>query len=96
MDNLIVWIIIAGFYAPLHFIPPLMLVVFKTAPENRAFCMKWSIIDCSASMLLAFGLVFYFGADNILQAMIILLIALLLPYIRVTRVLLKNKTVESD
>ena len=95
MDNTIVWIIIAGFYAPLHFIPPILLVMFKTTPENRNFCLKRSIIDCSFSMLVAFGLVFYLGADKILLAMSILLVALLVPYIRVTRVLLKNNAPES-
>ena len=92
MDNTIVWIIIAGFYAPLHYIPPILLVLFKTAPENRNFCIKRSVIDSSFSMLVAFGLVFYLGAEQILQAMVILLLALLFPYIRVAKVLLKNRS----
>lgn len=95
MDNVIVWIIIAAFYAPLHFIPPILLVVFKSPVEQRRSSMMHSAIDCAVSMLLAFGLVFYFGVDQIMLAMVILLLALLLPYIRVVRVLLQSRSTES-
>jgi hypothetical protein len=94
MDNTIVWIIIAGFYAPLHFIPPVLLVLFKTHDEMRAFCMKRSLIDSTISMTLAFGLVYLVGLDNMLLAMSILLIALAMPYLRVVKVIMRNRRVE--
>ena len=91
MDNTIVWIIIAGFYAPLHYIPPVLLVLFKTSDDMRAFCMKRSLIDSTISMAIAFALVYLVGLDNMLLAMTILLVGLLIPYLRVIRVLMRNR-----
>ena len=45
-------------------------------------------------MLGAFLLVYLIGLDNMLLAMTILLAALFLPYIRVIKVALKDKTAE--
>ncbi len=94
MDNTIVWIIIAGFYAPLHYIPPVLLVLFKTDEDMRAFCMKRSLIDSTISMTLAFGIVYLIGLDNMLLAMAVLLIGLLIPYFRVLKVVLRNRQPE--
>ena len=35
MDNIIVWSIIIGFYAPLHYLPPILMILFNTSEENR-------------------------------------------------------------
>lgn len=97
MDNLIVWIIIAAFYAPLHYLVPVLLVLFKSDENNRKSHLTHSLIDSTLSMALAFGLVFYLGTDNIMQAMIILLVAMFFPYIRVTKVMLQKRVaVETD
>jgi len=85
MDNTIVWIIIIGFYAPLHYMPPVLLVLFKTSEENRKSELRGALIDCTLSMVFAFLLVYLVGLDNMLLAMGILLIALFLPYIRVVK-----------
>ena len=89
MDNTIVWIIIIGFYAPLHYMPPILLVLFKTSEENRQAELKGALIDCTLSMALAFVLVYLVGLDNMLLAMMILLVALFLPYIRVIKAVLQ-------
>ncbi|NNJ93044.1 MAG: hypothetical protein HKP55_15315 [Gammaproteobacteria bacterium] len=89
MDNTIVWIIIAGFYAPLHYMPPVLLVLFKTSEENRKPELKGALVDCTISMVLAFVLVYLVGLENMLLAMMILLAALFLPYIRVIRAALR-------
>ncbi len=94
MDNIIVWGIIIGFYAPLHYLPPILMILFKTPQEKRKYCLTRAVIDCTASMVLAFVLVYLVGLDDLLLAMTILLIALFLPYIRVIKVALKNRTVE--
>lgn len=85
MDNTIIWLIIIGFYAPLHYMPPVLLVMFKTSDENRRSELKGALLDCTVSMLLAFVLVYLVGLDNMLLAMGILLVALFLPYIRVVK-----------
>jgi len=89
MDNAIVWIIIIGFYAPLHYMPPVLLVLFKTSEENRKAELKGALIDCTLSMVLAFVLVYLVGLDNMLLAMMILLVALFLPYIRVIKAVVR-------
>jgi len=94
MDNTIVWIIIAGFYAPLHFIPPALLVLFKADEEMRKTCLKRSLLDSSLSMLLAFGIVYYIGLENMSLAMGVLLVAILLPYIRVIKVVTRTSTID--
>jgi len=91
MDNTIVWIIIAGFYAPLHYMPPVLLVLFKTSEDNRKSELKGALIDCTISMVLAFVLVYLVGLENMLLAMMILLVALFLPYIRVIKAVLRER-----
>ena len=94
MDDVIVWVIIIGFYAPLHYFPPILMILFKTPQEERKSALTGAVIDCTVSMLGAFLLVYLIGLDNMLLAMTILLAALFLPYIRVIKVALKDKTAE--
>ena len=96
MEDTIIWIIIIGFYAPLHYLPPLLMVLFKTTDENRAKMLWNTVIDCTVSMALAFGLVAAIGLENILLAMFILLLAIFLPYIRVVKIMLKNTRKADD
>jgi hypothetical protein len=91
MDNTIVWIIIIGFYAPLHYLPPILLILFNTPEEDKKAGLKGAVTDCTVSMILAFALVYLVGLDNMLLAMTILLIALFLPYIRVITTVLKER-----
>lgn len=91
MDDVIVWIIIIGFYAPLHFLPPILLILFNTHTDERKQALVRAVVDCSASMVLAFVLVYFIGLDNMLLAMGILLGALFLPYVRVVKVMLENR-----
>lgn len=90
MDNTIVWIIIIGFYAPLHYMPPVLLVLFKASEENRKTELKGALVDCTISMVLAFVLVYLVGLESMLLAMMILLAALFLPYIRVIKTVLRQ------
>lgn len=91
MDDIVIWTIIIGFYAPLHYLPPLLMTLFKTPEENRKASLIKTTLDCTISMLLAFGLVYLVGLDNMLLAMTILLIAMFLPYLRVIKLAIKNK-----
>lgn len=95
MDDIIVWSIIIGFYAPLHYLPPILMILFKTPAETRKYCLTRALVDCTFSMVLAFGLVYLVGLDNMMLAMTILLVGLFLPYIRVIKVVIKNRTTQT-
>ncbi|MEJ2213757.1 MAG: hypothetical protein P8Y20_06790 [Gammaproteobacteria bacterium] len=96
MDDTVIWIIIIGFYAPLHYLPPLLMVLFKTTDENRSNMLWTTAMDCTISMALAFGLVALVGLENMLLAMSILLLAIFLPYLRVIKVMISNRRGVAD
>lgn len=81
MDDVIVWIIIAAFYAPLHYIGPLGLVVL-TVPDSsqRKQLIRYALIESTISMLLAFALVIWLARSEMFMAMIILMLSMLVPY----------------
>jgi len=95
MDDIIIWVIIIGFYAPLHFIPPILLVMFKSDKPVRSIALRRSLIDCSLSMALAFVVIYFIGLDNMLLAMAILFGAMFLPYLRVIKISANNRESES-
>ncbi len=85
MDTLVTWLIIALFYAPLHFLVPL-LVVFLAAGEPPAALRRRLIataIDCALSMALAFTLVIWLAGERMALAMSILLLSMATPYLRI-------------
>ena len=96
MDDTVIWIIIIGFYAPLHYLPPLLMVLFKTTDENRSNMLRTIAMDCTISMALAFGLVALVGLENMLLAMSILFLAIFLPYLRVIKVMISNRRGVAD
>ena len=81
MNDLTVWIIIAGFYAPLHFLLPI-LIVFLNAEnsQQRQSGIRHAVINASLSMLVAFTIVIWLARDNrISLAMGVLFVSLLIP-----------------
>ena len=80
------WIIIALFYAPLHFSIPI-LVVGVRAPDagRRRRAIISAAIDCAVSMTIAFALAIWLAADHLQWAVAILLLFMLLPYLRALR-----------
>lgn len=84
MENLIVWLIIALFYAPLHYLLPLLIVIFRysDAPALRRKRLITTAIDCSLSMAIAFVLAIYLAGEQMLGAMLLLLCAMFTPYLR--------------
>ena len=85
MDTAVFWIIIALFYAPLHYLIPMVIVFFQSVedPELRKRRMIATAIDCTISMTLAFSLVIWLSADHLQTAMFVLMISMSLPYIRI-------------
>ena len=96
MDNIIVWAIIIGFYAPLHYLPPILMILFYTPAKTRKPGLIKDVLDCTVSMVAAFVLVYLVGLDNIMLPMMILLAALFMPYMRVIKVVLKSRTLEQE
>lgn len=88
MDDIVVWIIIAAFYAPLHFLLP-ALVLFITGRESEATrrrLIRNGLIDSALSMLVAFGLVIVLvGQGRLSLAMLVLLLSMAVPFIRIWR-----------
>jgi hypothetical protein len=88
MDDIIIWIIIAGFYAPLHYLLP-VLVLFITGQESettRRRLIRNSLIDSTLSMAVAFAIVITLAnLGHMLPAMVVLLASMSLPFVRIWR-----------
>lgn len=88
MNDLVVWLIIVAFYAPLHYLLP-MLVLFITGTESeevRRDLIRRALIDSTVSMVTAFAVVIYLvGQERMSAAMLILLSSMLYPFIGIWR-----------
>jgi hypothetical protein len=88
MDDIVVWIIIIGFYAPLHYLVP-TLVLFITGGESdqtRRRLIRHALIDSTLSMVIAFAVVIVLvQRDRIPLAMLILLLSMLYPFVGIWR-----------
>ena len=88
MDNLVVWLIIIAFYAPLHYLLPAMFL-FITGRESEAVrrrLIRRALIDSTLSLVGAFAIVIYLvGRGMISLAMLILLLSMPYPFIGIWR-----------
>lgn len=86
MDEFVVWIIIIGFFAPLHFLLP-VVVLFVSGQESeqaRRRLIRRALIDSALSLVIAFAIViFLVQQGHMLLAMVILLLAMGAPFIRI-------------
>jgi hypothetical protein len=88
MDDIIVWIIIAAFYAPLHYVlPVLILFITGSEPEHtRRAMIRRALVDSTVSMAVAFVVVIVFVQQGwISLAMLILLLSMGFPFVRIWR-----------
>ena len=85
MDTTIVWLIIALFYAPLHYLLPLLVVVMTGREEGEARRRRLvaTAIDCTLSMVIAFTVVIWLATDRLQLAMVVLLLSMAIPYLRI-------------
>ena len=82
MNDAVVWLIIAAFYAPLHYGGPIGVAILTTPSlALRHRLVRYMLIECSLSMLLAFALVIWLVKDQLGLAMLILLLSMLVPYL---------------
>lgn len=85
MDATIVWLIIALFYAPLHYLLPVLVVVMTGREEGEARRRRLvaTAIDCTLSMVIAFAVVIWLASDRLQVAMFVLLLSMATPYLRI-------------
>jgi len=85
MDATVVWLIIALFYAPLHYLLPTLVVAMTGAEEGEARKRRLiaTAIDCTLSMVIAFVVVIWLAADRLQVAMFVLLLSMAAPYVRI-------------
>jgi hypothetical protein len=88
MDTLVTWLIIIAFYAPLHYLLP-VLVLFITGRESeemRKGLIQRALVDSTLSMVGAFAIVIYLVAQELMSiAMLILLLSMLYPFFGIWR-----------
>ena len=94
MNDPIIWIIIIAFYAPLHFMLPVLFlfIVGNESETVRKQLIRKALIDAALSMVVAFIIAIMFvNYDQIALAMVVLIIFMLIPFIRIlkNRLLLK-------
>ncbi len=88
MNDITIWIIIAVFYAPLHFmLPVLFLFIVGDETETvRRKLVRGVIIDAAASMLIAFAIAITLANFDLLALSIIILVLFMAtPFIRIIR-----------
>lgn len=83
MNDPLTWLIIALFYAPLHFLPPALIVLIGSERRDRRSRLRWTLIDCSLSMMMSLATVIWLlGRGQLTLAMGVMLLSMGLPYVR--------------
>lgn len=88
MDDIVIWIIIAAFYAPLHYLlPVLILFITGSEPEPvRKRLIRNALLDSTVSMVLAFAVVIALVQfDYMSLGMLVLLLSMFVPFVRILR-----------
>lgn len=88
MDDPVTWMIIIAFYAPLHFMLP-VLFLFIVGGETevvRKQLIRLALIDATLSMVVAFSLAIVLANySRVALAMTVLVLFMLVPFIRILR-----------
>ena len=88
MEDPIIWIIIIAFYAPLHFmLPVLFLFIVGDETETvRKEMIRRAVIDAAISMVVAFALaILLVNYEQIALAMVVLILFMVTPFIRIIK-----------
>ena len=88
MNDPVIWIIIIAFYAPLHFMLPLLFlfIVGHESETVRKQLIRRALIDAALSMVVAFAVaIMLVSYEQIALAMVILMLFMLVPFIRIIR-----------
>jgi hypothetical protein len=88
VDDPVIWIIIIAFYAPLHFMLP-VLFLFIVGDETEAVrkqLIRRALMDAALSMVVAFAVaILLVNNSQIALAMVVLILFMLAPFIRILR-----------
>ena len=88
MDDPVIWIIIIAFYAPLHFMLPVLFlfIVGEETETLRKQLIRRALIDAALSMVVAFAIAILLVNNNKIGfAMVVLILFMLAPFIRIIR-----------
>jgi len=88
VNDPIIWIIIFVFYAPLHFMLPVLFlfIVGDESEAERRLLIRHALIDAALSMVVAFVLaIVLVNYEHIALAMVVLMLFMLTPFIRIAR-----------
>jgi len=88
VNDPIVWIIIVVFYAPLHFMLPVLFlfIVGDEAEAVRKQMIRRALIDAAVSMVVAFALaIVLVNYTQVALAMVVLILFMLAPFVRIIR-----------
>ena len=88
MNDPVIWIIIIAFYAPLHFMLPVLFlfIVGHESETMRQRLIRIALIDAALSMVVAFALaIVLVNYEQIAFAMVILVLFMVVPFIRIIR-----------
>jgi uncharacterized membrane protein YesL len=88
VNDPVIWIIIIAFYAPLHFMLPLLFlfIVGHESETVRKQLIRRALIDAALSMVVAFAVaIMLVSYEQIALAMVILMLFMLVPFIRIIR-----------
>ncbi len=88
MEDPIIWIIIIAFYAPLHFMLPVLFlfIVGHETETLRKEMIRSAVIDAAISMIVAFAIaILLVNYDHIALAMVVLILFMIAPFIRIIR-----------
>jgi uncharacterized membrane protein YesL len=86
VNDPVIWIIIIAFYAPLHFMLPVLFlfIVGHESEADRKQLIRNALVDAAVSMVVAFGLaitlVYY---EQVALAMVTLVLFMLVPFMRI-------------
>ncbi len=86
MSDVVIWVIVIAFYAPLHFmLPVLFLFITGKEPEAVRKALIRSVIrDALMSMIVAIALaVLLVNLGWIMPAMLVLMLSMSLPFLRI-------------
>lgn len=88
MNDPIVWIIIIVFYAPLHFMLPVLFlfIVGHESETDRKQMIRRALIDSAVSMVVAFGIaIALVNVEQVGLAMVTLILFMMVPFMRILR-----------
>jgi uncharacterized membrane protein YesL len=86
MSDPVTWIIIIAFYAPLHFMLPVLFlfIVGHESETDRKRLIRSALIDATISMAIAFVIaIVLVNLDQIGLAMVTLILFMMAPFMRI-------------